>query len=322
VSIAQIKEGERFGGICLIKKFEIKTARNGKSYLDAVFADKTGEISAKLWDVSAVSAADFPVGSAVFVKGNIERYNGSLQMGIESIEAANPTPEELDALVETAPYPPAKMYEKIIQLLSQIENAQIKRLALAMFEEKKDALLYYPAAKNFHHAVKGGLLYHIYSMFRCALPLLDIYDFLNRDLVYAGIALHDLGKIKEMESDIYGIVTDYTQEGKLLGHIITTICEIETKSKELDIDESVSLLLKHMILSHHYHPEFGSPKSPMFGEAELLHYLDLVDSRMNQMKKTIDSIPPGTFAEKVWVLDGRTIYHHTLDTQEENNELI
>ena len=323
MSIAALKEGDRFTGICLIKKFEIKTAKNGKSYVDAVFGDKTGEISAKLWDVTMLANTAFASGNIVRVSGSVERYNCSLQMTVTAMtEETNPTQEELDALVETAPYPPAKMYEKIVTLLEQIENKDIRQLALSMFEEKKEALLYYPAAKSFHHAVKGGLLYHIYSMFRCALPLLDVYDFMNKDLVYAGIALHDLGKIEEMKSDGNGIVSEYTEEGKLLGHIITTICQIETKAKELQTDASAVLLLKHMILSHHYHPEFGSPKTPMFAEAELLHYLDILDSRMNQMKKTIDSVPPGAFAERVWALDGRTIYHHKLDLQEDNNESI
>ena len=313
--INNLKDGEKVNATYLLKKYEIKTAKNGKQYLDAVLGDKSGEISAKMWDITSIKDSDISTGDVAKISGRVEKYNSALQFVITGLEKTQPSEEDIAQLIDTAPYPPVKMYEKIIDLLNQIDNADIKRIALTIFEENKEKLMYYPAAKNFHHAVKGGLLYHIYSMFRCALPLIDIYTFLNKDLVYAGIAIHDIGKISEMESDLNGIVSDYTIEGKLLGHIITTICMIDATAQKLSIDPETALLLKHMILSHHYHPEFGSPKSPMFAEAEMLHYLDVLDSRMNQMQRTLQSTEEGSFAEKVWILDGRTIYHHKLDTK-------
>jgi len=317
-----MKEGDRIDGVFLVKKFEIKTSKNGKKYLDAVFADKTGDISSKMWDISTLEKDNFIPGEVVRVHGLVETFNSTPQLRVDKLSSAVASQEEMDGLIDSAPYPPAKMYEKILALLNLINNEDIKKLTISIYEENKEKLLYYPAAKNFHHAVKGGLLYHIYSMFRCALPLLDIYDFMNRDLVFAGIALHDIGKLDEMVSDANGVISDYTPEGKLLGHIITTICMIEVKAKELEISTEVALLLKHMILTHHYYPEFGSPKTPMFAEAELLHHLDVIDSRMNQMKKTMDTTPKGSFADKVWILDGRSIYNHALDTKEEIDAII
>ncbi len=322
MDLVSLKEGDKIEAVFLIKKFEVKTSKAGKKYLDAVFAYKNGEIASKMWDISSLDTETLSSGSFAKVNGLVEKYNSSLQLRADKITAVVPSQEEIDDLIECAPYPPLKMYEKILTLINQIENNDIKRLTAAIFEENKEKLLYYPAAKNFHHAVKGGLLYHIYTMFRCALPLLDVYDFLNKDLIYAGIALHDIGKIDEMESDQNGIILDYTAEGKLLGHIITTICSIEVKAKELNIDNKIAQLLKHMILTHHYYPEFGSPKAPMIAEAELLHHLDMMDSRMNQMKKTLDLTPSDTFAEKVWILDGRSLYNHALDIKEESNEII
>ncbi len=314
--VKEIKEDDKLDQIFLLKKFEIKSARNGKNYADLLLSDRSGDIPAKLWDVTQAEPQDLSAGDFALIRASAEKYNGTVQLIVLSAKKTKPTEEDLQRLIETAPYPAMKMYEKIVELLQQIENGDIRSLSLCLFEREKERLLYYPAAKNFHHAMRGGLLYHVYSMFRCALPLLDVYDFLNRDLVYAGIALHDIGKLDEMISDDNGIVSDYSEEGKLLGHITTTICSIDAAARELNTDPEVALLLKHMVLSHHYTPEFGSPKPPMFPEAEMLHYLDVLDSRMNQMKKTVDSIPENSFAERVWILDNRTIYHHSMNHKE------
>ena len=115
-----------------------------------------------------------------------------------------------------------------------------------------------------------------------------------------------------MESDENGSVSDYTEEGKLLGHIVTEIVEIDQYGQKLGVSEEVLLLLKHMILSHHYEAEYGSPKKPMFPEAELLHHIDIIDARMNTMEKVQNSLEPGAFSEKIWGLDGIQLYRSKL----------
>ena len=312
MAIVELKANDNFDGIVLIKKFETKVARNGKDYIDATFADISGEISAKLWDTGITRGEDLASGKFAHIRGNVESYNSQLQIRLSTITQAFPTDAEMRALVPSAPYPPEKMYDKLLSMLNEIKNEDIRNIAIAIFTERKEELLYFPAAKKFHHAVKGGLLYHTYSMLRSALPLLEIYDFLNRDLIYAGVILHDLGKIEEMCSDEHGIVNEYSLEGNLLGHIITMICKIDEKGREFKADAEVIVLLKHMILAHHMYPEFGSPKMPMFAEAEMLHHLDVLDARMNQMHSITSPMKSGEFAERVWALDGRTVYKHGL----------
>ena len=144
-----------------------------------------------------------------------------------------------------------------------------------------------------------------------------IYNFLNKDLVYAGVVLHDIGKVKEIISSEYGAATDYSVEGNLLGHIVTTICDLELAAEKLNIKSEKITLLQHMILSHHQLPEYGSPKPPMFGEAELVHYLDVLDARMNQFEKTMNTQNVGSF-NRVYNLDSRIVYNHHLSKTAKN----
>lgn len=314
--INSLKQSEAITAVLMVKRFEIKTSKNAKEYLDLVFADKTGEISAKMWDVGA-DVSSLKDEMFLKVSGMTEMYNHSLQLRVDKLEKADPSASEIADLIETAPFPPNKMYDKIIEVLRTIENEQIRLLTLSIFESKKEKLMYYPAAKGFHHTTKGGLLHHIYTMLRCASVLLDIYAYLNKDLVYAGVVLHDIGKLREMTASEYGVITDYTAEGNLIGHIISGICEIHEVAKTLNTDPEISLLLEHMLLSHHGIPEYGSPKPPMFGEAELLHYLDVLDARMNQFEKAAASVSKGTFSSKVPSLDKRMVYNHGLNTEAE-----
>ncbi len=171
--------------------------------------------------------------------------------------------------------------------------------------------MHFPAAKRHHHALKGGLLYHTLSMLKIGMVLAPLYPFINADLLYAGIILHDLGKVDEMISDPNGIVSDYTTEGKLLGHIVTGIADLKLKGEELGTDPEILLLLEHMLLSHHYEAEYGSPKRPMFAEAELLHHIDVIDARMNTMERIQNTLEPGTFSDNQWSLDGIQVYRTT-----------
>jgi len=314
---SKLTKGQKLTGeIFLIKKFDVKQARNGSFFADIVFSNLDGEISAKMWDVSAEFAMTYDAGSFARVNGAVQSYNDGLQLIVNHIEPAVPTREELEKLIECAPYPSEKMYEKICEIISKGADKDIRELTMYILERFRERLMYYPAAKSFHHAVKGGLLYHMYGMLRSASALVNIYDFLNSDLLYAGVVLHDIAKTGELVSDQNGIVSDYSDEGKLLGHITMMVCEIDEAAKKLGTDPEKAMLLKHMILSHHYEPEYGSPVKPMFAEAEMLHHLDMIDARMYTFKKVMDQTPAGTFANNVWLLDGRNIYNHGLNDKE------
>ena len=131
---------------------------------------------------------------------------------------------------------------------------------------------------------------------------------MNKELLFAGIILHDIEKTEEMNSSELGIVSTYTVEGQLLSHLIQGITLVDRVSSKVGASSEIRMLLQHMILSHHYEPEYGSPIKPMIIEAELLHYIDVIDARMYDMKKILDGVDEGNFSERIFSLNNRKVY--------------
>ena len=156
-----------------------------------------------------------------------------------------------------------------------------------------------------HHDFVSGLAYHVYTMLRTGEALCDIYPSLDRNLLYAGIILHDIGKVKELSG---ALNTTYTVEGNLIGHIVIATEEINEIVRELDLEGEEILLLKHVILAHHGKLEYGSPKEPMLPEAEMLNFIDNIDARMMMMNKHLEQVKPGEFTKRIFPLEGRMMY--------------
>jgi len=321
-NINEFQQGKRIEGFYLVKSVDCKTTNsNNKKYLDFTFADRTGEINGKLWEVAPEEETRYSANTVVKVRGTVLSWQSSLQLKIEKIR---PTTEEdnldVSEFVPTAPLPAQEMYNFIMSYVDNMKNDDIRLLVTTMLEEYKDKLMYYPAAKKNHHAVRSGLLYHVSTMLRAAEKLCEVYTSLNKDLLYAGVILHDLAKMEEMASSQLDIVSDYTVEGTLLGHIIQGIKNVELVGQRLGIDKEVVMLLQHMILSHHYEPEYGSPVKPMIPEGEILHYLDIIDARLFDMTKATKEIEPGSFSDRLWSLENRRIYKPNLKYEEENEQ--
>lgn len=299
----------------LVRAATIRTANNNRLFVDLELADKSGTINAKIWEVTGEIEKLFTnINPAVVkIRGLVTEYQGKLQLKVDQIRAMQDSDGvNIDDLVPTAPYPAAAMLDRVRKYISEIKNPDIQRLVSHIVESKEEKLLYYPAAKSNHHSIRSGLLYHVLTMLRVGEQLTAIYEHLNRDLVYAGIILHDLAKIEEMNSNELGIVADYSKEGKLLGHIIQGVKEVELVAIELGTDPEVRVILQHMILSHHYHPEFGSPKAPMIPEAELVHFIDMIDSRVYDMREATADVEAEGFSDRVWSLENRQIYKPNL----------
>lgn len=311
--IADFNVNDRIEGFYIIKEIEAKTASNGNLYLDIKLGDNTGDINAKFWDCKAEDMNIYSVNSIVKVRGEVNEWQGKKQLRIILMRLAVETDNvKLEELVQSAPYDSQQMYNQIQNYIKKIANQDISRIVTEILEDYKDKLLFYPAAKQNHHSIRSGLLYHIMRMLMVAEKLTEVYTNVNRDLLYAGIILHDIAKIDEMEANELGIVSEYTVEGQLLGHIVQGIKIVNDVSKRLGTNREISILLQHMILSHHYEPEFGSPKKPMIPEAEILHYIDIIDARMYDMEKALSNIKSSEFTDKIWVLDNRKLFKSTL----------
>lgn len=301
--IESIGENEDFLGFLLVRSASLRTGKNGAGYLDLTLCDATGEINAKKWDGATPAPS---IGTIVKVKGTTQSFNGRLQLRIELLREATEKDEiDYSVLTPSAPRSGADMMAELRTTVATFRNEKLRRLTdhlLTRFEEK---LLYYPGAQRIHHAERGGLLHHTTGMLASAKAMLTVYPWLNRDLLLSGVILHDICKTEEMDSDKLGIVRDYSREGLLLGHLVLGVSRIQQAADELNITGEEVLLLQHMMLSHHGEPDFGSPRMPMFPEAEVLHWVDLLDARLNEMQAAVCKIAPGAFTDKIWSLDRR-----------------
>lgn len=311
--------GDRVDSYLIIKRVDLKTTNQaGKKYLDFILGDATGEITAKMWEVPRDLEDFFEPNMCVRVRGTVTNFNKQPQFKVDRIRITTDE-DQIDPadLVVTAPLEPEYMYGEILtRYIEPIENMDMKLIVERLFRENEEKLLYYPAAKRNHHAIRSGLLYHVLTMLRLADAVLTVYPHLNRDLLVSGIILHDMSKLEEMDATSLGIVREYTVPGSLLGHITLGVQNIGRAGREMGASEEAVMLLQHMVLSHHYEPEYGSPVKPMFPEAEMLHFIDLIDSRMYDMKIIQDTLEPGTLSDFIPVLDRRKVYMPDLDQDE------
>lgn len=316
--IKDFKVGEEITGFYLVKAKNIKTSSANKPYIDFTLQDISGEVNAKLWDAKGDVENLYAPGEIVKIQASVTQWQQSVQLKIIKIRTNSPEDEiDYSQFVPTAPIPADAMLNEILSFVESMDNYDIKILVKALIEDYREQLMFYPAAKSNHHAIKSGLLYHILRMLRSAKALGSVYHNINLDLVYAGVILHDIEKINEMNASEVGVVEDYTKEGQLLGHIIMGIKRIDRKAESLGVDPELSLLIQHMILTHHYEPEFGSPKKPLIPEAEVLHYLDMIDARMYDMNKALRDVQEDGFTDPIFVLDRRRLYKSKYGVSEE-----
>jgi len=314
--IAEFTVGEEIQGFYIIKALNVKTSSNNKKYLDFTLADKTGEVNSKLWDVKDDYEDLYQTGVLVKVRGNVTSWQNATQLKVTRIRLVNEEDQvDITEYVPSAPHKPEDMYDELEETINAFTNEDLKKLLLAIVREYKPRLLTAPAAKSNHHAIRSGLLYHLKRMIQTGKALCTVYTHIDQDLLISGIILHDMEKINEMVSDDLGIVSEYSREGQLLGHIIMGVKRIDEMCKKLGIDEELSLVLQHLVLSHHYEPEFGSPKKPMLPEGELLHYIDMIDARMYDMELAYRDTNPGEFTQPIWVLDKRRLYNFKKDSE-------
>lgn len=310
--IGQLRTDDEIQDFFMVKAIAIKIGSNKKQYLDMVVCDKTGELTAKKWDVAD---AELPTlneigeGDIIKLKGNVTEWNGMRQLRVLKLRKAVPEDNaELMDFIKAAPEKAADMYDYILNTAEGIQDEELRKLCLRVLTDNKEKLMYYPAAAKNHHAELSGLLYHMKRMLMTAERICEVYTNLNRDLVTAGVIVHDIEKLNEIEADTMGMASGYSFEGQLLGHLVQGIKSVEKLSEELGVGEEKKIMLEHMILSHHYEPDFGSPKKPLFPEAEILHYLDMIDARMYDMQEALDATYPGEFSDRVWTLDNRRLY--------------
>ncbi len=311
MNFTPVDNSGRVEGFCLIKSVQEKTSSKGDCYLDITLGDATGEINAKLWRYSATEHGEYKSGDVVKIRGTISEYNGADQLRIERIRSTIKEDNvDMSALVRSAAYSSEQMFSELLNIAEGFEDGELKTIVTAILSDNREALLYWPAAFKLHHALRGGLLMHTLSIVRLCEGVSAVYPFVDRELLLAGAMLHDISKLDEFEVGDSGIADGYTIKGNLVGHIAMGCVKIEEYAKRLGISERTALLLEHMVLSHHGEPEFGAAVRPMFIEAEILSELDLMDSRIFEMREAVAAAKPDDFSARVWALDNRKLFNH------------
>lgn len=271
---------------------QVRPRKTGELYLQLTLADRTGHLDAKMWDNVADHIDVFEQEDFVKVKGLLNRFNGKFQFTVHKLRRMQ------DSEVDFADYLPKTdkdvptMWAWLANRVETFGNEYLKTLLQAFMQDPQIASAYQnaPAAKTLHHAVIGGLLEHVCSLWWTCELTSQNYPQIDRDLLLTGAFLHDIGKIHELG---YSRSIQYTTEGQLLGHMIIELEMLHSKIAQVTgFPAELKLLLEHMIISHHGHYEFGSPKLPMFPEALMLHYLDDLDSKMESMRAQLEREAP------------------------------
>ncbi len=302
-------------GFCVVRSVQVKSNVKGADYLDLVIADAGGEINAKLWDYSAAAHGSYAVGDIIKVRGTVNLWKDTEQLKVDRIRHRRPDEQiDMSGIAACAPIDGEKAFDSIMETAGEFRDPDLALLTQYLLKSRREAIAAYPAALKLHHAERYGLMFHTGTMLEMAKKAVEVYKplypELSEDLVYAGIILHDIAKTEELEVGELGIATAYSVRGQLMGHINMGVCMVEQAAAELQTPEELKTLVEHILLSHHGQPEYGSPKFPMFPEAEIVSEIDMLDARMYEMFDAISQVEVGQFTERQWALDNRQLYRH------------
>lgn len=304
--INEINAGDFVDDIFVLSEKILSQKKDGNNYLNVTLTDKTGTIKGVVWDNVDQISGGVSSGDFVHIRGNVNEYRGVLQLVIKNMEAS-----AVD-MVDPSDFLPAtrldvnSMFKRLLKITASMKTIYIKNLIEAFWNDEEFVQKFKsaPAAKKMHHAYIGGLLEHTLSMASLADKIAGHYSGVDRDLLVAGAILHDIGKTREFE---YEISIDYSDEGRLINHIVIGIEMIDEKLSEIEgFPEEKKLLLKHMIVSHHGAREFGSPEPPKTIEAVILNYIDEIDSKVKGIREFMANEDPN----ETWTSFHRLLERH------------
>ncbi len=290
--VQQMADGDTIEDVYLISDKQLRANRNGNLYLQVELRDRTGSISARLWNAGEHQFRSFDVGDFVQIKGKVQLFQGALQIILSHIDRIESEKVDLGDFLPHTEQDVSKLLDRLRGYLLRLGNLHLRALVecFLMDDEFMRGFCRSPAGVRNHHAYLGGLLEHVVTLLDAADRILPLYPELDRDLLLMGIFLHDVGKVRELS---YHRVFGYTDEGQLIGHLVIGVEMINDKAAKVPdltgepFPPELLLRLKHMIISHHGSYEFGSPKLPMTPEAIALHYLDNLDAKVHSFTRDI-----------------------------------
>jgi 3'-5' exoribonuclease len=287
VYIRDIKSGDKVGDYFLVAEKNLAFSQKGAPYLNVRLKDKTGELDGKIWDNAREWDKAFKKGDIVRIEARSASYKNSIQLSITELKKAADEAITLSDFLPAARRDGEEMLAELMSIVESVQTPSLKALLYAFFQDEETVALFKkaPAAKGFHHVYLGGLLEHTLSVVRLLELSCARYEGIDRDLLLTGGILHDIGKIYEFS---YGRIVDYTDEGRLLGHIVMGVEMMDQRIAALeDFPAHLALKLRHILLSHHGDLEYGSPKRPKTVEALIVHFMDDLDAKVNAFQEFI-----------------------------------
>ena len=290
-TVQLLADGENLDEIYLVTDKQLRANKNGNLYLQVELRDRTGAISARLWNATELQFRGFEEGDFLRIKGKVQLFQGALQVIFTQFERVTTENVNLSDFLPRTEKDVGRLFERLRALL-RLDNPHLRALAECFLMDAAfvDAFCKVPAGIRNHHAYLGGLLEHVVTLLEAGDRLAPLYPELNRDLLLMGIFLHDVGKVRELSFDrVFG----YTDEGQLIGHIVIGVEMLDGKVAQVPdltgepFPAELLLRLKHMILSHHGTYDFGSPRLPMTPEAIALHHLDNFDAKVHSFTRDI-----------------------------------
>jgi 3'-5' exoribonuclease len=291
--INQIQPGQAVEEVYLVKEPILRSTSRGDLYIAMYLADKTGQLNGRMWQASEQIYASLPRPGFVQIQGKSELYQNTLQIVVNSVRPVDPAKLNIDDYLARTTKDINVMFKEVQDILAGIKNMQVKAVLSEFLADTKlmEKFRKSPAAVKMHHDYIGGLLEHTHNMLRVASAILPLYPQVQADLVLAGIFLHDMGKTDELA---YDLAFSYTDSGQLVGHLVKGVMMIHEKAEDarargVTVDNSVLDALDHLVLSHHGTHEFGSPKLPATPEAFMVHHVDNLDAKVNQVMGAIEN---------------------------------
>lgn len=291
VPIEALQEGIYCDSVYHVRRRQIGTAKTGKAFLTLILGDKTGEITARIFNNAEVYANSFVEGDFLYVQGRVQIYEGRLQIVADSVERIAPADINPDDFLPGGRRDSAVLLKHLRDILESVGDEKIRTLCLSALEGDIGAkLVRAPAAQTVHHSYIGGLLEHTLSMMMILDFLSGHYHNINRDILLAGGLFHDIGKIRELQ---YDTAFGYTDEGRLIPHLIIGVQIVDRLCASIpDFSDDARMQIQHIILSHHGTREFGSPVLPSTVEALIIHLVDDLDAKTNTFLTHIEKAPP------------------------------
>lgn len=311
INIAKFENNQDIEEIFILNSHSVKMTKTGSTYMTVELRDGSGVIKGNLWTVPAGLADMLTDGDFVKAAFHTEMYKGAMQANIDTIQNVHPAPADMEGVVPISAEDPELLYAEILEESRSLKAPYGAMILDAFAGKYHDLLMKSPAAKSMHHAEIGGLLQHTVEVLRTAKAIAAVYKAyqpVDEDLLYTAVILHDFGKIWEFTPGPTGLVADYSKRGNLLGHIYMGAEFAASLARKNGLDPEHTLLLQHLILSHHGKLEYGSPEVPKTVEAFILHEADDISAKYHEIHDALKPVEPGEFSDPVFALGNARLY--------------